>query len=319
MDGRFEFPYCSPNYNVYTFHGNQPGVGEQSLFRAVQPPRVDLTGSHSPQRSETARPQSDRLIPSISLKVINPDKKSDAKLYILRNVSWQHLSSPDGVRSYFVDQLSEQVSSNPVFDFGYFQGNKRVWVRNNEDLKEVHKLLKTSDSHCVTLWCDGKADHRSAKRSVGDLNFSDSDGENDVRLPKSKSKKKRSRYEEKAERIEDTVDQLKEKHGNKYTLVQYRIWAETMESGQHSSVENPPTGRFFKSQSKTKPGSSSSVSANADEKCLTPSKVAQLRSTYIQQIKELHGLLELGAITNDHFVKQRDCLLQEMDKLSNKK
>ena len=122
MDSRFEFPYCNPNYNVYTFHGNQPGVGEQSLFRAVQPPRVDLTGNHSPQRSETARPQSDRLIPSVSLKVINPDKKSDTKLYILRNVSWQHLSSPDGVRSYFVDQLCEQVSSNPVFDFGYFKG-----------------------------------------------------------------------------------------------------------------------------------------------------------------------------------------------------
>ena len=41
------------------------------------------------------------------------------------------------------------------------------------------------------------------------------------------------------------MDQLKEKHSNQYTLVQYRIWAETMESGQHSSVENPPTGTFF--------------------------------------------------------------------------
>ena len=67
-----------------------------------------------------------------------------------------------------------------------------------------------------------------------------------------------------------------------------------MENGQHSSVENPPTGRFFQITIKTRTGSS--VSAN--EKCLTPSKVAQLRSTYIQQIKELHGLLELGAITS---------------------
>ena len=39
--------------------------------------------------------------------------------------------------------------------------------------------------------------------------------------------------------IEDTVDQLEEKHGNQYTLAQYRIWAETMENGQHSRVENP--------------------------------------------------------------------------------
>ena len=91
-----------------------------------------------------------------------------------------------------MDQLCDQVSSNAVFDFGYFQGNKRVWVRNSEDLKEVHKVLKTNDSHSVTLWCDGKTDHRSAKRSVNDLNSSDSDGENDARLPKSKSKKKRT-------------------------------------------------------------------------------------------------------------------------------
>lgn len=124
------------------------------------------------------------------MKVINPDKKSDAKLYILRNVSWQHLSNPDKVRDFFVDQLRDQVSSNAVFDFGYFQGNKRVWVRNSDDLKEVHKLLKTNDSHSVTLWCDGKSDHRPAKRSGSDLNFSDSDGENDTCLPKSKGKKK---------------------------------------------------------------------------------------------------------------------------------
>ena len=67
------------------------------------------------------------------------------------------------------------------------------------------------------------------------------------------------------------------------------------------------------SQSKGKAGG---ASASADEKSLTPSKVAQLRSTYIQQIKELHGLLEVGAITNDHFVKQRDCLLHRMDGLN---
>ena len=269
--------------------------------------------SQPPQCPTTAIRQPEPMIPSISLKVINPDKRSEAKLYILRNVSWQHLSDPNKVRDFFVEQLCDQISSNAVFDFGYYRGNKRVWVRNNEDLKEVHKLLKSNDSHSVTLWCDGKADHRSAKRSGSDLTFSDSDGENDAHLPKSKGKKKRTRYEEKADRIEDVVDQLKEKHGKDYTLVQYRIWAETMESGQHSSYDLPPKGRFFKAQSKGKAGV---ASTSADEKSLTPSKVAQLRSTYIQQIKELHGLLEVGAITNDHFIKQRDSLLQQMDELN---
>ena len=47
---------------------------------------------------------------------------------------------------------------------------------------------------------------------------------------------------------------------------------------------------------------------------LTPGKTAELRSTYIKQIKELHDLLEMGAITQEHFTKQRDSLLEQIDK-----
>ena len=71
-----------------------------------------------------------------------------------------------------------------------------------------------------------------------------------------------------------------------------------MENGQHSNYNLPPKGCFIKAQSKGKAG----VASGADEKSLTPSKVAQLRSTYIQQIKELHELIEVGAITNEHFI-----------------
>ena len=38
--------------------------------------------------------------------------------------------------------------------------------------------------------------------------------------------------------------------------------------------------------------------------------------TYIQQIKELHSLWEIGAITKEHYMKQRDILLEQMDKLN---
>ena len=72
---------------------------------------------------------------------------------------------------------------------------------NNEDVKEIHKLLKCNNSHSDILWCDGKANHCSAKCSGSDLTFSDSDGENDAHLPKSRGKKKCTRYEEKADCI----------------------------------------------------------------------------------------------------------------------
>ena len=108
MDGthnRFEFPYCSPNYNVYTFHAAQPGVQEQSSFHTSvqQAPHIDLTisgtCSQPPQHHATRQPEP--VIPSVSLKVINPDKRSETKLHILRNVSWQHLSHPGEVREFF--------------------------------------------------------------------------------------------------------------------------------------------------------------------------------------------------------------------------
>ena len=65
------------------------------------------------------------------------------------------------------------------------------------------------------------------------------------------------------------------------------------------------------SQQPASPTSSRSQSASLS---LTPGKTAQLRSTYIKLIKELHDLLEVGAITQEHFTKQRDSLLEQMDK-----
>ena len=89
---------------------------------------------------------------------------------------------PQQSLTYFVELLRDEVSSNGVFDLSYYLGNKRVWVWNNEDVKEVH------------IWCDRKADHRSAKRLGSDLTFSDSDGENDAHLPKFRGKQKCTRY-----------------------------------------------------------------------------------------------------------------------------
>ena len=57
---------------------------------------------------------------------------------------------------------------------GYFQGNKRVWVRNEDDIQEVVKLLRSKDNHSVTLWCMGKS---WASKRVLELSDSESDEE----------------------------------------------------------------------------------------------------------------------------------------------
>ena len=48
---------------------------------------------------------------------------------------------------------------------------------------------------------------------------------------------------------------------------------------------------------------------------LTPKSAATLRSTYIKQIKELHELLDLDAITETQFKSQKEKVFMMMDSL----
>ena len=174
------------------------------------------------------------------------------------------------------------------------------------------KLLRSTDGHEVTLWCMGcttKTTKQKGKRTrvVSDMN-SANDFSSENERPAEKSKKK-SQYADKLE----TIDTLKSKHGLTYTNIQYRVWAEAIDSGNHDGFDSPPKGSFFKSQgrkSKSTTSTSGSQSTLTSIECqesestlsLTPQKAAQLKSMCIQ-VKELHTLQELGAITGDHFIK----------------
>ena len=57
--------------------------------------------------------------------------------------------------------------------------------------------------------------------SVNVLAASEDDSDPEPRH--SKTKKKKSRYQEKVERIDDLVDDLKKRHGTLYTNIQYRV------------------------------------------------------------------------------------------------
>ena len=121
---------------------------------------------------------------------------------------------------------------------------------------------------------------------------------------RSKQRKKKSIQEEKLERIDDLIDQLKEKHDTMYNAMQYRIWAETIDLGRHSSLEMKPK---------------ESISNRREKRILILEEVLHLLKlpTCVQHTfsKDFHSLKEAGAISENHFVKQRDVLLSNMDKL----
>ncbi len=105
--------------------------------------------------------------------------------------------------------------------------------------------------------------------------------------PKKKKAKKVSRYTEKTEHIDDMVDELKQNHSSMYTSIVF---------GQRQLKQDVMIALLILQKGH------SSRAKSQGRKPLTPKKNLSgiseqsnltLRSTYIQQIKELHGLTEI--------------------------
>lgn len=204
------------------------------------------------------------------------------------------------------------------------------------------------------MWCEcGMKPRASEKRKVdsdNELQHSEAAGD----ACSSIAKKWKSSHEDKMARVQEIFDKLKNKHGGKYTGPQYRLWAEAIDVNQHSSLDEPHQGSFFSNiQGRThgvKKSDTSDVLTTAvstlatslaaalqphsndnaarpstpphhnhsSSSVITPIRAAELKTTYIAQIKELHSLAELGGITTHQYEEQRDCILKQMDRLNPK-
>ena len=151
------------------------------------------------------------------------------------------------------EQLGQNiVSKDLTFDVGYYKGTKRVTILSADDMRDVKRLLRSTGSK-VALWCMGlstkqaSVGKRTREKPNSDSEISDSDDE--PRRVKTKRKStKRSKHEEKQERIDNTIKELKAKHGTTYTNIQYRVWAESFDTRYHQNLDQPPRGSLFKSQ-----------------------------------------------------------------------
>ena len=63
----------------------------------------------------------------------------------------------------------------------------------------------------------------------------------------------------------------------------------------------------------TKSAGSSTPKHKSRSPIITPVRAAQLKTTYITQIKELHSLVEIGALTPEQYEDQRDPILHWTD------
>ena len=60
------------------------------------------------------------------------------------------------------------------------------------------------------------------------------------------NRKKQKKADDRDKKVQDTIDLLSEKHGDKsYTPMQYRVWSEMHTGGVHSSLDSPPNSTMF--------------------------------------------------------------------------
>ena len=273
---------------------------------------------------------------TVSCRVIYPTvgKKTNVKVFMLRNLTRHHFSSLANLRNEILNQLGPTIVSEDGFDVGYMKGNTKVMIHSEDDLTEI--LHKLGRGEACVFWCSGEVpeERSSAKRSLSQDSFSDSDDEDQLRFAKKKKRKRPSALEEKNARIEDFIQQLKDKHKDSFTNIQYRLWAEMLDVGTHKSIAETPNAPMFNGvkHQKTTPATAltsaitdmasslavafkavdTSKQAETESSSSSPDKLVELRGKCIQQLRELHDLYVAGALSLTEYDGEKESVLHQL-------
>ena len=298
-----------------------------------------LPGSQSPNPLGPApahqlSPPRDQDLPaatttySLPLKVLNPQNKKDYTMFTLRDLTEDDLSSPESIKEAIFVQVGEDVVSRKLdFQVGFTKKSQKMWINNDRDIRDALEILKTGK---LALWCIGVGSKAAKKRTrENDSESEASDMEETSKGNASRSKKKKTASEERESRVVELKKQLREKHGSTYSGIQFSVWAETIAAGNHDSLDNPPTGIMnFGSRPRGRSSNFEEALTNAVGKLASvisptpvtrginsPSKSVELRGKYLQQLKELVNLRDIGALTENEYEEHRSIIVDQMRKL----
>ena len=167
-----------------------------------------------------------RIIP---VKVMNPEKAKDFKLFTWHDVH-EKFKTPDDLKGKLQESFGEHVPESD-FDVGFFESrstaaSNRKWIISDNDLDRMYAMFENNRE--ITLWCDKKVDSTGAKRT--------SDANEDG--PVTKRAKRQVA-------VEEVKKELVEKHANKFSEPQYKLWALMVINGQWTNKDSPPNIPLF--------------------------------------------------------------------------
>lgn len=227
-----------------------------------------------------------------------------------------YFSSITNLKVLLLEELGEELSYSIKFDAGYFETRTaKCLLATNEDLRLMYEKLKGVE---INLWCSAN-DAASGASSTG-----------------SKTRKRRRDSDD-----EDSVDtiyqDLKDKHGEKYSIPQLRLWARMIHCSTHDNYDKPPAVPMFsdtlqpKRQKKesltetivaiSKALNSPSQNSNQSNDSsnyplgLSPRKSVDLRMKNLEQLHYIKQLYEDNILTDKEFIEQKQTIIDSLRKL----
>lgn len=138
-------------------------------------------------------------------------------------------------------------------------------------------------------------------------------------------------------KLEETVTELKELHGQQFTPMQYRIWGEMIIGGLYSSkTESPNTSMFSRAGGKEPPKRKSDVAValgevakqvsaafsgalpstkSSSSSTASPAKSIDNRSKCYKQLGELNDLRNAGVLTEEEYQSEKGAIMGTLKKL----
>lgn len=202
-----------------------------------------------------------------------------------------------------MEEFPSNVPDNTRFSVGYFERNStKRWLIKQEDLVAMYDTCTLEDGKEICLWCDGIEEEKES-------------GEVATKRRKKDDKSPLSRREEKENSVDETFQELKEKHGDSYTIPLLRLWARVIIAGHH---ESPPALPQFKKK-KTASNNTSNLTTTTTEvntsRPMSPGKTAEVRSKYMEQLQQVKVLHDEGVLNTEEYEEQKSIILVSLRKL----
>ena len=247
-----------------------------------------------------------------SIKIMNPGRMSEFKN--VRVCKWKNCKILNDLRALLSAKVSSiEVSGEKpdfeVVDLGYIEPGhgmkgRKQWLNTDSDVGMMYE--QHAGKRSILLWAYSHVQHCRAKnpskRGESGSNFQE--------------------HKKSLSEVDEKYDELRKKHGNKYTLEQLRMRAHLIHLGKHESTDEPPDKPYWRGRRRQQPTVTTSelppakrIAPSNTGTGVSPTKKVSVRSELLDQLAKWHKLNETGVVTDGEYEDLKKTILSDIKQL----